>query len=135
MSKPFLKGAAFGALIASVATLFLAPQTGKKTQASVKKLVDSLSDEMLKRTKNLKKMSRSGYEEMVVSAVKNFSKSSKVGKEYLDDVALALKDRWDDFRQDLELEEIVEKKPATPATKTIKKTTNTKKVNKKTIKV
>ena len=71
-------------------------------------------------------MSRTGYEEMVVSAVKDFSKGSKVGKDYLEDVALALKDRWDDFKKDLDLQE-VEAKKITPSPKATKKTTQVKK--------
>lgn len=126
MSKPFLKGAAFGALIASVATLFFAPQSGKKTQATVKKLVDSLSSRMIKESKNLKKMSRKGYEEMVMSAVKDFSKGSKMGTDYLNDVTAALKDRWDEFKTELDLQEIPEKQ-SVGVKKAVKKTVKAKK--------
>lgn len=125
MSKPFLKGAAFGALIAGVATLFLAPQSGKKTHNDVKKLIDMFSKQFLTQSKNLKKMSRGAYEDMVTASVKDFSKSSKIGKEYLNDVASALKDRWEDFKNGLELEEMAEKK--TPGVKSMKKAKKTKK--------
>ncbi|MDP2656154.1 MAG: YtxH domain-containing protein [bacterium] len=127
MSKPFMKGAAFGALIAGVATLFLAPQSGKKTHKDVKKLIDTFSKQFLVQSKNLKKMSRGAYEDMVMASVKDFSKSSKIGKEYLNDVAIALKDRWEDFKNGLELEEMIDTKtPITKSAKSSKKAKKTK---------
>ncbi len=99
--KGFLKGAAIGALIASVATLFLAPKSGKKVRADVVKLVDGLTKRIVKEVENASDMSQEAYEKLVKKSVTEYAKNKKLASGYIAEVSDMLMDRWDDVRKTL----------------------------------
>ncbi len=100
-SKFFLKGAAIGAILASVATLLIAPKSGKKTRSDVQKLVNSLSKKMSKQIATLSDISKDTYEELVTKAVKEYTKGKKVGKDFIEDVTSVLKQNWKEIEKEL----------------------------------
>ncbi len=99
--KGFLKGAAIGAILASITALFFAPQAGKKTRDDVKKLVDSVTKQMMKEMESLKGISKESYHKLVAKSVKDFSKGKKIAQEYLDEVTEILQDRWTEVKKEL----------------------------------
>lgn len=97
----FLKGAAIGAIIASVATLFLAPKSGKKVRTDVTKLVNTLSKRIIAQAKTLNTMSQSTYEELVARSVADYAKGKKLTKSYMGEVSGILNSRWKEVQKEL----------------------------------
>jgi len=117
--KGFLKGAAIGALIASVATLFMAPKSGKKTRADVKKLVDTLSSRIMKEAGSMANMSQETYDKLVNRSVADYAKGKSIATDYLDDVTTMLKKQWKFVQKELNENE---KELVNQAAKAVKKT-------------
>ncbi|MBI4239857.1 YtxH domain-containing protein [Candidatus Uhrbacteria bacterium] len=100
-NKHFVKGAAIGAVLASIATLLLAPKAGKKTRSDVKKLVNSLSKKMSKEFASLSDLSRDRYEELVNRTMKEYTKGKKIAQDFIDDVSKNLKGNWKEVQKEL----------------------------------
>lgn len=90
-AKHFLRGAAVGALFASVATLLLAPKAGKKTRDDVGRLVKSLSEKLGAELEGTSKLSRERYDEIISKTLEEFSKGKQLTKEFVNDLSLILK--------------------------------------------
>ncbi len=99
--KHFVKGAAIGAILASIATLFLAPKTGKKTRSDVKKIVNSLTKKMSKEISGLTELSKDKYDEIVSRSIKEYVKGKKVATGFVDDVSKVLKSNWKEIQKEL----------------------------------
>lgn len=100
-SKHFMKGAAIGAIIASVATVLLAPKSGKKTRSDVKKLVTTLSKKMTKQLEEISDLSKESYEDLVNKTVKEYTKGKKLTKDFVNDISEVLKSNWKEIQQEL----------------------------------
>jgi len=97
----FVKGAAFGALIGSVAALFMAPKSGDKTRADAKKLVDVLSRRVMKDAEKLGVIGQDTYEKLVKKSVADYAKSRDLATDYLDEVTGLLKDQWKEVKKEI----------------------------------
>ncbi len=97
----FLRGAAIGALLASVATLLLAPKSGKKTRADVQKLVSSLTKRLSKQLDQLTEVSKEAYDELVGKTVAEYARGKRLTKEFIDEVTGILKGSWKDIQKEI----------------------------------
>ncbi len=114
--KGTLKGAAFGALIASAAALLLAPSSGKKLRTDMKKFMDSTSADMKKQMKKMKGMSQSEYEHFFLKTLADAAQKKEDAAVIISDVREILKNGWNDIKQELKKKPL----PKTPAKKTKK---------------
>jgi len=119
--KGFIKGAAFGALIGSVAALFMAPKSGDKTRADAKKLVDVLSRRVMKDAEKLGVIGQDTYEKLVKKSVADYAKSRDLATDYLDEVTGLLKDQWKEVKKEINETSSEVKKTLKPAGKRIAK--------------
>lgn len=120
-AKDFFKGAALGALFASVATIFMAPQAGSKTRDEATKLVNNLMKKIEKETKNLSNMSQQKYAGVVTKTLKEYAKDKKMTKEYMAEAETMLLERWDEVQKMLPTQEEVKKVAKKVLKKTAKK--------------
>lgn len=96
-TKHFLKGAAIGALLASVATILLAPKSGKRVQKDVKKLVETLTKQM----GDVSLLTRDTYRDMAGRVIKEYAKGKKFTKEYVKQMSDLLSDTWADVSREI----------------------------------
>lgn len=108
-AKDFFKGAALGALFASVTTLFMAPQSGAKTREDASKLVNTLMKKIEKETKSLSNLSQDKYASVVSKTLKEYAKNKKLTKEYLADAENMLLDRWEEVQKMLPAKKVMKK--------------------------
>lgn len=98
--KGALKGAALGALVASAAALLLAPKSGKKTRADLKRLLDSAQLDLQKKAKKMQTMSRQQYEELFLNSLAHAAKKKEEIADILEDVTDVLKRGWDEVKHE-----------------------------------
>lgn len=103
-AKHFLKGATFGAVLASVMTLLLAPQTGKRTRKEVTALITTLAKQVHARTASMKKVSQSTYNDLVRQAVSDYAKGKKVAAGSYEDIVKILQSNWKEIKEVLKNE-------------------------------
>lgn len=101
MSKNFFRGITIGALVATAATLLLAPKSGVKTRKDVQKLVKTLSKKMEKEFGDLSQISKDRYEAIVGTALKEYAKTSKVAKNFISEANDVLKKQWSEIQKEL----------------------------------
>lgn len=101
MSKNFFKGITIGALVATAATLLLAPKSGQKTQKDVKKFVKTVTKRMEKEFGDLSEISKEKYEIIVSSALKEYARTSKVAKNFVTEAQELLKKQWSEIQKEL----------------------------------
>jgi len=99
--KGALKGAAFGALVASAAALLLAPTSGKKTRADLVKLLHVTSQDLQKKAKRIHHLSKAQYEQLFLNSLTHTAKKKEEIAELIADVSSVLRKGWDDVRQEL----------------------------------
>lgn len=99
--KGALKGAALGAALAAVATLLLAPKSGKKARTDLKKLLDTASHDLAKKAKSIQHLSRAQYEELFLNSLAHAAKKKEDVAVVIDDVTQVLKKGWEDIRKEL----------------------------------
>jgi len=116
--KGTLKGAAVGALIASAAALLLAPQSGKKTQANLKKLVETTKKDLSKKLKKMEKFTREEYDELFLSTMAQAAKKKAEASAVISDVSDILKNGWEEMKKEMR---------STPASATKQSKKSTKK--------
>lgn len=118
----FIRGAAVGALFASVATLLLAPKAGKKTRENVMSLVNSLADRLGKELEGTSSLSREKYEEIVSKSVEEYAKGKKITKSFLNDLSAIFKKYFAEVKDEVsEIRETAKKIPAKKNQKSGKK--------------
>lgn len=101
-AKHFLRGATFGALLASFLTLLLAPSAGKKTRKDAVKLINALAKQISLKAVQMKKLSKSGYEELVTQTIADYAKGKNVAVSSYKDIADILKKNWDEIKNVLQ---------------------------------
>ncbi|MBI4599377.1 YtxH domain-containing protein [Candidatus Uhrbacteria bacterium] len=99
--KGTLKGAAVGALIASAAALLLAPQSGKKTQAQLTKIVEQTKKDMQKKFKKAELFTRDEYEHVFLNAMAQAAKKKQEAALLISDVSAILKSGWDEMKREM----------------------------------
>lgn len=109
--KGTLKGAALGAALAAVATLLLAPKTGKKTRQELSRLLDAAAVDLQKKTKKMQKISKEQYEGLFLNTLAQAAKKKEEAAELFSDVSAVLKKGWDDMKKELKSVERIEKTP------------------------
>lgn len=110
--KGALKGAAFGAVLAAVGALLLAPKSGKKTRTDLMKLLDTASRDLVKKAKKMQHLSQTQYEELFLHSLAQAAKKKEEVADLLGDVTNVLKKGWTDVKQ--ELKEASHHKKAAP---------------------
>ncbi|MBI2484297.1 YtxH domain-containing protein [Candidatus Uhrbacteria bacterium] len=100
-AKQFMKGATFGAVLASVMTLLLAPQTGKRTRKEVTSLITTLAKQVHVRAAKVKKLSQSAYNDVVRQAVQDYAKNKKVAAGSYEDIVKILQSNWKEIKKAL----------------------------------
>ncbi len=98
-AKHFLRGATFGALIASLVAIFFAPQGGKKTRKEVMKIIYSLSKRLSVQAGDMKRISKTAYDDLVTQTVSDYAKGKDVASTYYKDIAHILKKHWKEISQ------------------------------------
>lgn len=88
--KHFLRGAALGALFASVTTLLVAPKAGKKTRADALQIAQKLSERLSRELDRAGVVSRGRYEAIVDETVREYAKGKKLASGLVSDLALVL---------------------------------------------
>ncbi len=101
MSKNGLKGFVVGALIASAAALLFAPKSGTKTRNDIKKLIKTISKKMEKEFGDLSSLSQEKYESLVSAALKEYTKTSKVAKGFIEEAQDLFKKQWNDIKKEI----------------------------------
>lgn len=113
--KGALKGAALGALVASVAALLMAPKSGKKTRADLKNVLDSAQHDLQKKAKKMQALSRQQYEELFLNSLAHAAKKKEEIADILEDVTAVLKRGWDEVKRELKATPKIAPKPRTKA--------------------
>lgn len=103
-AKNFMKGATFGAVLASVMTLLLAPQAGKRTRKEVTTLITTLAKQVHSRATTMKKVSQGTYNELVRQAVQDYAKGKKVAAGSYEDIVKILQSNWKEIKEALKHE-------------------------------
>lgn len=104
MSKNFLRGATFGALLASALTIFLTPKTGKKTREDAQKLAYLFTKKLTAERMNLSDaalLTREKYQEVVARTLDDYARGKKIAKVLLHDLSHILSGYWDEVRKEL----------------------------------
>lgn len=101
MGKNVLKGFVVGALMASAATLLLAPKAGKKTRNDIVKLIKTLTKKMEREFGDLSSLSKEKYEMLVEAALKEYSKKTRVAKSFLQEAQELLRKQWNEIQKEL----------------------------------
>jgi len=103
-AKHFMRGATFGAVLASVMTLLLAPQAGKRTRKEVTVLITRLAKQVNAKAATMKKISQSAYNDLVRQAVSDYAKGKKVAAGSYDDIVKILQGNWKEIKEALKKE-------------------------------
>ncbi len=88
--KSFILGAALGSIIG----LLLAPKSGKKTRADLRKKTQPLIKKMFAEMEKVKGLDRKKYEQMVEKFVGQQLKRAKVAKSTVEGIVDDLKGQW-----------------------------------------
>lgn len=106
--KNTLKGAAVGALIASAAALLLAPQSGKKSQAQLAKLVEQTKKDMKKKMKKMESFTKDEYEQVFLSTMAQAAKKKQEAATLISDVSAIVKNGWDEMKKEMKQKPVQE---------------------------
>ncbi|MBI4268205.1 YtxH domain-containing protein [Candidatus Uhrbacteria bacterium] len=98
--KLFLRGAALGALFASVTTLLLAPKTGKKTRADATRLAHALSERLSTELDRAGVLSRERYEEIVNNTVAEYARGTTLAKGFAKDLSAVLNTYFSEVKKE-----------------------------------
>ena len=110
--KHFMKGATFGAVLASVATLLLAPKAGKKTREEVTKIVKGVSEQLGKELEQTASISKSKYEEIVKKSLGEYAKGKNLASGFLADLTTVFKKHFSEIADELSMNGAPKKKKA-----------------------
>jgi gas vesicle protein len=99
--KGALKGAAVGALIASAAALLLAPQSGKKSQAELKKLLETTTKYLKKKLKTMESFTREEYDGVFLNTWALAEKKKQEAAVLVSDVTSILKSGWEEMKKEM----------------------------------
>ncbi len=108
--KYFLKGATFGAVLASVATLFLAPKSGKKTREEVTKIVTGVSEKLSKELEQTAGISKAKYADIVKKSLNEYAKGKNLAGDFLNDLAVVFKKHFAEIAGELSMGDAPKKK-------------------------
>lgn len=115
-TKSFIKGAAVGALVGSVAALLLAPKSGKETREDIKKLALDLGDKaeeiylkakklLVKKIENIKRAGQSidegKYKDLVNEVVQNLKDNKEIADKSASKLGQLLKSDWDRIKKEI----------------------------------
>lgn len=109
--KGTLKGAALGAALAAVATLLLAPQTGKKTRTELSRLLDSAAADLQKKAKKIQALSKEQYEELFLNTLAQTARKKEEAAELFADVSTVLKKGWEEMKKEMKSSKVAVKTP------------------------
>ncbi|MEK7618810.1 MAG: YtxH domain-containing protein [Patescibacteria group bacterium] len=128
-AKNFVRGAALGALFASVASLLLAPKAGKKTREDVakfsKELAHRLHDERLRAST----LTQQQYENILGTTIGEYSRGKKLAKGFVNDITTVLKDYFLEVKKELSSLGADLSPKGKPASKPVSKAPSKKKKN------
>ncbi|MDO8489933.1 MAG: hypothetical protein Q7S47_00780 [bacterium] len=97
----FLRGAALGALFASVTTLLLAPKTGKKTRDEVQHITKNVSELISKELDKAGLLSREKYEDIIRTSLKEYGKGKRIAEGLVHDLGAVLSTYFDEVKDEL----------------------------------
>lgn len=115
-TKSFIKGAAVGALVGSVAALLLAPKSGKETREDIKKLALDLGDKaeeiylkakklLVKKIENIKRAGQSidegKYKDLVNEVVQNLKDNKEIADKSASKLGQLLKSDWERIKKEI----------------------------------
>lgn len=115
-TKSFVKGAAVGALVGSVAALLLAPKSGKETREDIKKLALDLGDKaeaiylkakklLVKKIENIKRAGESidetKYKDLVGEVVQNLKENKEIADKSATKLGQLLRSDWERVKKEI----------------------------------
>lgn len=115
-TKSFIKGAAVGALVGSVAALLLAPKSGKETREDIKKLALDLGDKaeeiylkakklLVKKIENIKRAGQSidegKYKDLVNEVIQNLKDNKEIADKSASKLGQLLKSDWERIKKEI----------------------------------
>lgn len=99
--KHFLRGAALGALFASVTTLFVAPKAGKKTRADALRIAQKLSERLSGELDRAGMVSKERYEAIVSDTVREYAKGKQLAGGLIRDLSAVLNSYFSQAKKEL----------------------------------
>ncbi len=93
-SLDFLKGAAIGALLGSVAGILL------ESEKDVTKIVSNITKRIVAEAEKAKGLTKDGYEVVVDKAVDEYAKDKKIAQKILKKVSKELKAKWSEIKKE-----------------------------------
>lgn len=99
--KNFVKGATIGALLASVATLFLAPKSGKGTRGEVSKIVSSVSKKIAKELEEKSTLTKDTYDEIIRTSLREYGRGKGKAKEFISDLSSVFQEHFPELTKSL----------------------------------
>jgi gas vesicle protein len=95
MENKFRKGLILGGLLAAAATLgFAMSKEGQQLSEDLQKDLKALAKSLKKRLNNLEDVTKDKFDELVATAVEEYSKKKELAGDARDSLIVALKAKW-----------------------------------------
>lgn len=100
-AKHFVRGAALGALFASVTALLLAPKAGKKTRSDVAGFAKKFSQKLNEELVQTSSLTKQQYEDILSKTGTELAKGKSIAKNFVHDMTAVLKEYFAEVKKEL----------------------------------
>lgn len=96
--KSLIEGIAIGAVAGAIATILLAPKSGKETREEIKAHMDEIKDGIIKRLEEAGEFSKEKYEEIVTAVLGEYEAAKKITLEEAKDIEASLHEGYETIK-------------------------------------
>jgi gas vesicle protein len=95
----FIEGTAVGAVAGVIATLLLAPKSGKKTRDDIKAHLLEIKDKLVAQLETLEAFTQDRYDEIVKTLIAEYEAAQKIPADEAREIEADLRDGYEAIRQ------------------------------------
>ncbi len=95
----FIEGIAVGTVAGVIATILLAPKSGKETRDEIKGHLEEIRDRIAQQLENTEKLTRVKYEELVRAVVAEYEAARKITVEEAKEIEARLHDGYEAIKE------------------------------------
>jgi gas vesicle protein len=95
----FVEGIAVGAVAGVIATLLLAPKSGKETREEIKSHLEEIKDAVVKRLQAAGEFTKASYEEAVHAVVGEYETAKKITEDEAQEIETRLREGYEAIKE------------------------------------